>query len=648
MIQHNLKQGSAEWHAYRRNHFNASDAPAMMGCSPYETRDQLLHRLHTGLTEEVSPELQKRFDNGHAFERLARPLAEEFIGQPLYPVVGSKGKLSASFDGLTMDESINYEHKTLNDALRAAMVDGATGADLPLMYRVQMEHQHMVSGSSRSLFMASKWRGEALVEERHCWYEPDAALAADVAAGWEQFEKDLAAYSPSSVVIENKPVPKLQEALPALRVNAKGEITDSNLDEWKAIALDRIQGINTVLETDEQFSDADADAKWLREVSAGMKQAAARVRADMQSVDQVLNTLEHLDRLATERAVDLEKRVKREKDARRENIVLTGRAAFQAHLAGLNEEVSPIVLQTAIPDFDAVVKNKRSLASIQDAVNTELARCKIAADTCAKDVREKRAWTKAAAEGYGFLFADLQLIIFKPLDDFKLIVTTRIANHKAAKAKEEEDTRERIAAEERARAEQQQRQRNEMALQQIQGIQQQAMIAVLGRAGVRKGGTIECIRDTLAETEAWVIDEENFGSLMGTAQSTKDRVVAEIREMLADREASAAAPVAQAEPIAVAATPAPAPVAAPAVVALKPRAAAPVPAPLSPPTLRLGVINERLLPCGLSTSAEGLRLLGFTPAAKDRAAVLFHERDWPHMLAAMVQRLESISATAAA
>ena len=104
MITHTLIQGSAEWHAYRREHDNASDAPAMMGCSPYKTRNQLLHERHTGLTADVDAATQRRFDDGHRFEALARPLAEGIIGEDLYPVTGSSGRLSASFHGLTMDE----------------------------------------------------------------------------------------------------------------------------------------------------------------------------------------------------------------------------------------------------------------------------------------------------------------------------------------------------------------------------------------------------------------------------------------------------------------------------------------------------------------------------------------------------------------
>jgi len=112
-----------------------------------------------------------------ASRRWRGPLGEEIVGEELYPVVGSEGKLSASFDGLTMMEDAAFEHKSLNAELRALMVNGFLGSELPLQYRVQMEQQLLVSGASRVLFMASKWDGETLVEERHCWYLPGPGVA---------------------------------------------------------------------------------------------------------------------------------------------------------------------------------------------------------------------------------------------------------------------------------------------------------------------------------------------------------------------------------------------------------------------------------------------------------------------------------------
>ncbi|WP_277967079.1 coiled-coil domain-containing protein [Pantoea trifolii] len=117
----------------------------------------------------------------------------------------------------------------------------------------------------------------------------------------------------------------------------------------------------------------------------------------------------------------------------------------------------------------------------------------------------------------------------------------------AAEAKAEAE-RQRIAHEEeikrqaveQARAESEQQQQRERqqhldALSEISGIQHQVIIAQSGRSGVRKGGTIECIRETLAETDAWHIDER-FGALQETAEKVKKQAVEQIKQMLGSAE----------------------------------------------------------------------------------------------------------------
>ena len=87
-------------------------------------------------------------------------------------------------------------------------------------------------------------------------------------------------------------------------------------------------------------------------------------------------------------------------------------------------------------------------------------------------------------------------------------------------------------AEEKANRE---RQQHQDALSEISGIQQQVIIAQSGRLGVRQGGTIQCIKDTLAETESWPIDER-FGSLMGAAENAKQQAIAQIKQLLINAE----------------------------------------------------------------------------------------------------------------
>jgi hypothetical protein len=53
----------------------------------------------------------------------------------------------------------------------------------------------------------------------------------------------------------------------------------------------------------------------------------------------------------------------------------------------------------------------------------------------------------------------------------------------------------------------------------------------------------------------------------------------------------------------------------------------------------LGQINERLAPIALT--AEGLASLGFTHAATDKAAKLFHESDFDPICAALMRHIEA-------
>ncbi|MBV6321963.1 hypothetical protein [Duganella violaceipulchra] len=65
-----------------------------------------------------------------------------------------------------------------------------------------------------------------------------------------------------------------------------------------------------------------------------------------------------------------------------------------------------------------------------------------------------------------------------------------------------------------------------------------------------------------------------------------------------------------------------------------------VDAEYTPPTLRLGQINERIAP--LAISADGLLSLGFAPADTDRAAKLYHDADFPRICAAIQRHVDTV------
>lgn len=446
-----LFQGTTEWAAHRARHLNASDAPAMMGCSKYKTRAQLLHELHTGLTPEVDASQQRRFDEGHRFEALARPLAEQIIGEDLYPVVGTEGELSASFDGLTMDESIAFEHKSLNDELRAAMTT-TDGAALPLAYRVQMEQQCLVSGCRKVLFMATKWAGDELVERREAWYLPDLALRAQIVEGWKLFARDLATYvppAPAAPALVAAPV----QALPAVVVQVTGEIViRENFDAFETAARDFLEHrLIREPKTDQDFADLDLQIKAMKGAEAALDAAEEGWIAQIDAVGTAKRRKDMLSKLMRDNRLMAEQLLKEEKERRRGEIVAGGIKGLQDHIAALNQRLGRAYMPQVLADFGGAVKGLKSLASMEDKVSTELSRAKIEASGIADRIQGNLVTLREHASEVAFLFPDTAQIVLKAPDDLTSLVKTRIAEHQAKEQARIDADRERIRQEEVAR-----------------------------------------------------------------------------------------------------------------------------------------------------------------------------------------------------
>jgi hypothetical protein len=166
--------------------------------------------------------------------------------------------------------------------------------------------------------------------------------------------------------------------------------------------------------------------------------------------------------------------------------------------------------------------------------------------------------------------------------------------HTKAKAREEEEAR--LAAE---------------RIEQARVAEEQAAIA-------RK---LQADREDLARQQAALVEESEK---LQRAQEEQARQAAQ-----AATPAPTTAPVQIAQP----ATAPQAPAAnSPNVVPMGTRAPA-----AAKPTLRLGQINERIAP--LQITVAGLEALGFKPAAKEGAAVLFQDADFPAMVDSMVASL---------
>jgi predicted phage-related endonuclease len=659
MQRHHVPQGSDAWHALRNAPMTAtaSEAPAMMGCSPNVSRTELLNQKKTGITREFSDFVEERvFAQGHETEASFRPIAEEMTGDDLYPVTGSRLvdgiTMLASFDGLTMDDRRGFEHKLFNaDTAGCIAVEG----EPPMHHVWQLEHQLLVCGGESILFVTSDGT-ETKCET--CIYTSKPERRAQLIAGWKRFFSDLETHEvvAKTVKVEAEAV----EALPAVSVRMDGQIiVSSNLDVFGKRLRAFVAGLNQKPETDQDFANADAAVKALDKAEKALEAAKASAIAQVESVEQMTTAVEALIALSKSTRLAMDKLVKARKEAIKVEVVTGAQKSLVNHIMALNARIGRPLMPRISADFGEAIKGKKSVDTLKSAAADELARAKTEADMMADRII---ANLKVINEtGLPQLFADLATLVVRDPADMAVLVEARVTTHKAAEEKRLDDERKRL--------------KNEMLEQEIRGIEQQVQIAAIGRAGVRMGGTIECIRETLAETEAWPVTQEKFGDLTSVAASVKERVVGNIRTMLEKKEAAAAAKPAQIEPqqssqneadeldrpreYTLATAPpshqtiaAPAPALAPNVTPITHQQQTLIPghqrtAANDQPEddgvrIKLGDLNALIAP--MSITADGLATLGYPPVSTGGSAKLYRECDVPAIVQTMVRHLNACMA----
>lgn len=430
-----LVQGTPEWHAWRagknahgRRRRPASLVPVMMGVSPHMTRSELVRIWATG-DEKTFTAWEETYllAKGHEAEAAARPLLEEIMGEEFYPVtISDDDELNtASMDGLTMSDEDGFEHKLWNAELAAAIERN----DPPAYIYWQLEGQ-LLAGSGRvkrihlvcSDGTADNWASMV--------YERVPGRSEKIEAGWRQFEEDVANYQ--HVEVLPKAVADPVVGLPAVSVNLTGSIAiRDNLDAFGAAMQAYIEGLPKDPKTDQEFANAEQAVKVLQEAQDRLEAAEANALAQTESVDDLRRRVAAFVKTARDTRLMLNRLVDEKKKAIRADILEEGRSAFANHLAKQNERFErPQPLLTAAnvpqPDFAGAMKGKKTIASLRDAVATTLANAKIAVNEVADRVDVNLKYLKVAAVGQEAIFRDLNTIVFKPPEDFAMLVKVRL------------------------------------------------------------------------------------------------------------------------------------------------------------------------------------------------------------------------------
>lgn len=440
-----LQQGSEEWLAVRLSHFTASEAPIMMGVSPFMSRDDLLAYKTTQNEKEVSYWTQKIYDKGHEVEALARPFAESILGEDLYPVTGVlmfEGlPLLASFDGLDLLETISWEHKQWNQEKAKTVV----AQNLEPEHYWQIEHQLLVSDAEACFFMMSDGTEANMF---YMFYESVPLRRAQLIAGWKQFQKDLENYVPK--VYEELPEPEAVKDLPSITYKMQGLSLISNIDLYKEAALKLVEDSKKPLETDQDFADAELLCKKFKEAESKLKLVQEQVLGEVVDIDQFTKDLGYISEQIRAARLNSEKQVKSRKESIRVEIMQRGNKELSAVVAAANAEVSPVSLPEYKADFAGAMKGKKTIKSLNEAVNDALAQAKIDIESMKSHALINLETYNKLAGDHQFLFNDLQQIIMKDAADFTLLVESRINKY-------EEEEKAKSDAAEQAKADSEER-----------------------------------------------------------------------------------------------------------------------------------------------------------------------------------------------
>lgn len=144
-----------------------------------------------------------------------------------------------------------------------------------------------------------------------------------------------------------------------LVVSVKGEIIKSNFDDFETYALDLLEGINTDLNTDEEFGQAAADEKALKETEAKFKKVEEQILAEMDAVSDLIKRTRGLGEKYSAKRLALGKELRNRKAEIIEGIKKDAIASISIRHPDATRRIS-----------DAM-KNKRTLESLKKHATAE-------------------------------------------------------------------------------------------------------------------------------------------------------------------------------------------------------------------------------------------------------------------------------------
>lgn len=237
-----------------------------------------------------------------------------------------------------------------------------------------------------------------------------------------------------------------------LVLRISGAVEQSNLKEFEEQALAVISAINTNLETDEDFAEAETNIKGCQLMENRIATARSTALANTAEIAELIKTTGRLEDKFRETRLKLKNLVVHEKEKRKGEVMNAARKRLSDRLESSPVKHGFVVDHTSITN---AAKNRRSLKNIEESVNevidAEIARL--------EELEERFVWNLGKIEEFEAdwpgLFPDKKNIALSAMETVDATILARVADHRlkvAEKALREQEEAERKAEIERKAA----------------------------------------------------------------------------------------------------------------------------------------------------------------------------------------------------
>ncbi len=221
-----------------------------------------------------------------------------------------------------------------------------------------------------------------------------------------------------------------------LIIKLKGEVTDTNFDEWKNELIARVKNVNTDLVKDEDFANAEDDVKAIKAGEKSLKAAKASALEQADEIQKLFAAIDEVSEEARQARLSLERQIKKRKLEIKEEIIDSGYEAIETYLSEQSEALQS--LNHSWLDRDSIeeaTKGKRTSTSMQKAVTTLMVKIKGEIADREEQIKENQQTLKQIDKSYSAVFQDDDTLVLLDADELTATIDERIEFFEAEKKK---------------------------------------------------------------------------------------------------------------------------------------------------------------------------------------------------------------------